>query len=278
MRDFIKDKIDRYACDQYAEGDLSSLHETEPFERRYAAICKEQGILPRDWTFGSFGPEFYDLYVNPDVLRIINVILSGEVSVLTNPSLRTKLPDSPIAAFPWHQDSHYFDMREVGKQEKHTADLHIVTVWVPLVSATVENGCCWVIPGSHHWGLLDGIRGEDRNVRIEQDVEALANPVPVPLDPGGALFFSNLCVHASKPNRTRGCRWSIDFRYFPTPTGAALDDRQRRAAQFVENEALRGGDVPFPVLPTKKRPGWPKWETAVIEHRARLSKPGLSIR
>lgn len=168
-------------------------------------------------------------------------------------------------------------MREVGRQEKHTENLHLVTVWVPLVPATVENGCCWVIPGSHRWGLLDGIRGTDRNIRIKQDVEARGNPVAVPVDVGGALFFSNLCVHASKSNRTRGSRWSIDFRYFPTPASAALDDRQRRAALFVEGESLKGGDVPFAVLPAEKRPTWPEWEAAAVEHRARLAA-GASVR
>lgn len=278
MREFITDKIDRYAYDLYAKGELSSLHETEPFERRYAAICEEQGISPRDWAFGTFGPEFYDLYVNPNILRIINMVLGDEVSVLTNPSMRAKLPNSTIVAFPWHQDSHYFDMSEVGKQEKHTENLHMVSVWVPLVPATVENGCCWVIPGSHRWGLLDGIRGPDRNVRIEQDVEARGDPVAVPVDLGGALFFSNLCVHASKQNKTRGSRWSIDFRYFPTPTSAGLDDRQRRAALFVESEARRGGDVPFAVLPAEERPAWPEWEAAAAEHRVRLAKTETSIR
>ena len=278
MREFIADKIDRYAYDLYAKGELSSLHETEPFERRYAAICEEQGLSPRDWTFGTFGPEFYNLYVNPNILRIINIVLGDEVSVLTNPSMRAKLPNSTVAAFPWHQDSHYFDMSEVGKQEKHTESLHLITVWVPLVTATVENGCCWVIPGSHRWGLLDGVRGTDRNVRIEQDVEARGDPVAVPVDLGGALFFSNLCVHASKQNKTRGSRWSLDFRYFPTPASAGLDDQQRQAALFVESEALKGGDVPFAVLPAEERPTWPEWEAAAAEHRSRLAKTGTSIR
>lgn len=278
MRNFIKDNIDQYACEQFAKGNLSSLHETESFERRYAAICEEQGISPRDWTFGTFGPEFYDLYVNPNILRIINIVLGDEVSVLTNPSMRAKLPNSTVAAFPWHQDSHYFDMSEVGKQEKHTESLHLVTVWVPLVPATIENGCCWVIPGSHRWGLLDGIRGPDRNVRIEQDVEARGDPVAVPVDLGGALFFSNLCVHASKQNKTRSSRWSIDFRYFPTPASAGIDDRQQRAALFVEDEALKGGDVPFAVLPATKRPTWPEWEAADAEHRARLAETVTSVR
>ena len=270
MRDFIAAAVDRYASEQHTRGDLASLYAGEPFERRYAAICEEQGISPRDWGLGLFGPEFYRLYTHPGILRIVGLLLGEEVSVIASPSLRQKLPGSAVTSFPWHQDSHYFDQTEVGRMEKHTEDLHMVSVWVPLVPATVENGCCWVIPGSHRWGLLDAMRGEDRNVRIAEDVEARGTPVPVPVAVGGAFFFTNLTVHASKQNRTRGCRWSVDFRYMPTPASASLDDRVRTQAEFVANGCLAAGDVPFAVLPEKVRPTWPEWEASVSEHRARM--------
>ena len=270
MRDFIASAVDGYASEQHARGDLGSLYADEPFERRYAAICEDQGISPRDWGFGLFGPEFYGLYTHPGILRVVGLLLGGEVSVIASPSLRQKLPGSVVTSFPWHQDSHYFDQTEIGRMEKHTEDLHMVSVWVPLVPATVENGCCWVIPGSHRWGLLDAMRGEDRNVRISEDIEARGTPVPVPVPVGGAFFFTNLTVHASKQNTTRHCRWSVDFRYMPTSSSAALDGRVRQQAEFVENGCLQAGDVPFVVLPEEARPTWPQWEAAVSEHRATM--------
>ena len=75
MRDFIAAAVDRYASEQHARGDLASLYADEPFERRYAAICEEQGISPRDWGFGLFGPEFYGLYTNPGILRVVGLLL-----------------------------------------------------------------------------------------------------------------------------------------------------------------------------------------------------------
>ena len=241
MRDFIASGVDKYASEQHARGDLASLYADEPFERRYAAICEEQGISPRDWGFGTFGSEFYSLYTHPGILRIVGLLLGEEVSVISSPSLRQKLPGSEIAAFPWHQDSHYFDQTEVGKMERHTEDLHMVSVWVPLVPATVENGCCWVIPGSHRWGLLDAMRGEDRNVRMSEDVEARGTPVPVPVPVGGAFFFTNLTVHASKQNTTRNCRWSVDFRYMPTPfVGRAGQSRCARRPSSSRTAASAG--------------------------------------
>ena len=139
----------------------------------------------------------------------------------------------------------------------------MVTVWVPLVEATVENGCLWVIPGSHRWGLLDSARGKDFIVRMEENVEERGEPVPVPLAPGGALFMSNLCVHTSKKvNATKGCRWSIDFRYFPTPDRSDLTSEQREAVEFVVNLTRQGGREPLVVLTRGHKPTWEEWDAA----------------
>ena len=271
IRDFIASKVDGYAREQLAKGKLSSAYEEESFERRYAAICEALDVSPRGWTFGIFGEVFYDLYTHPGILHVLGLILGPEVSNLGSPGLRTKIPDSVITSFPWHQDSQYIDQTKVGVKEQHTGNLAMVTVWIPLVEATVENGCCWVIPGSHRWGLLEGARGEDMNVRIEEDVEARGNPVPVPLEPGGALFMSNLCIHTSKVNRTRECRWSIDYRYFPTPSRANLSPVEQTAADFVQNKILSEGGVPLVVLPDEQRPTWVKWEDDVKRQRGRVN-------
>ena len=256
IRDHIRRKVDEFAREQFADGTISSLYESESFERRYAAISQELSISPRGWMGNTYGREFYDLYNLPGVLHVLSIIHGPEVSNIGSPALRTKLPGSVITSFPWHQDSQYVDQSAIGKKERHTENLHLITVWVPLVEATVENGCCWVIPGSHRWGLLDGARGEDNNVRLEQDVEARGTPVPVPLKPGGALFMSNLCVHNSKLNTTSGCRWSIDFRYFPTPDRADLTAEQRKEADFMETRKT----PTLIVLSKGEKTSWEEWE------------------
>ena len=257
IRNFIKTGVGKYAREQYAAGKLASLYEDESFGRRYAAICEEQKISHGGWLGGRcVGREFYDLYNLPGVIRILGLIMGPEVSNIGSPALRTKLPGNVKTSYPWHQDSQYVDQSTIGKKEKHTAHLHMVTVWVPLVEATVENGCCWVIPGSHRWGLLDGARGEDTVVRMEEDVEARGNPVAVPLKPGGALFMSNLTAHRSKLNTTQGSRWSIDFRYFPIPDRADLTAEQRKEAEFMENRKT----PTLIVLTSGEKTPWEEWE------------------
>ena len=55
IRVHIKTKVDEYAQKQYAEGNISSLYEAESFERRYAAICEELSISPRNWMGNTYG-------------------------------------------------------------------------------------------------------------------------------------------------------------------------------------------------------------------------------
>jgi phytanoyl-CoA hydroxylase len=193
--------------------------------------------------------------------------LGYEVANFGSSNIRTKLPGSVITSFPWHQDSQYIDQVTIGEKEKHTQHLHMVTVWVPLVEATIENGCCWVMPGSHRWGLLDGARGEYSNIRMEEDIEARGTPVPVPIKPGGVLFLSNLCAHTSKLNTTRGCRWSIDFRYFPIPGRAPLSPVQNKESEFVQNKILKNGGVPLIVLTKGGMPTWEEWEGEILKQR-----------
>jgi len=261
IREHIKTKVEEYAHDQYKKGNISSLYNRESFERRYAVICEELSISPRSWMGHTYGCEFYDLYNLPGVLNILRIIHGSEISNIGSPALRTKLPGSAITSFPWHQDSQYIDQATIGKKERHTENLLMITVWVPLVVATVKNGCCWVIPGSHRWGLLDGARGEDSNVRIEENIEGRGEPVPVPLKPGGALFMSNLCVHTSKLNTSNGCRWSIDFRYFPTADRNDFTLEQKQAAEFVRDKMRRGGREPLVVLTSGHKPSWEEWDT-----------------
>ena len=55
--------------------------------------------------------------------------------------LRPKIPNYGYGEVPWHQDSGYF--------EPYCDKDLVVTVWLPLVDADVENGCMWVMPRSH---------------------------------------------------------------------------------------------------------------------------------
>jgi len=118
---------------------------------------------------------------------------------------------------PWHQDSAYFEAY---------CDLALVmTVWVPLVDATEERGCLWVMPGMHKGGLFFDQPDDMAHYLVIPDEEfgeskAVAAPVPK----GGVLLLTNRTPHASFENKTDVVRWSMDLRYqnAALPTNAPI--------------------------------------------------------
>ena len=51
----------------------------------------------------------------------------------------------------WHQDEFFIPTR----------DRSLTAVWIALDDATVENGCLWVLPGSHRRGVIYPAREQD---------------------------------------------------------------------------------------------------------------------
>ena len=97
--------------------------------------------------------------------------------------------------------------------------MDIITCWLPLVDATVENGCMEVLPGVWKRGHLEHIA--DGGTTIRPDLLPTIAPWPVPVKKGGIIFMHRYTPHRSTPNFTDTVRWSLDLRYQPIgqPTG-----------------------------------------------------------
>ena len=95
----------------------------------------------------------------------------------------------------WHQDEHFIPTR----------DRSLTAAWIAVDDATVENGCLWVIPGSHRRGVLYPDREQD-DERFDCTREAFAFPyrdedaVPVEIPAGSALIFNGYLLHRSLEN------------------------------------------------------------------------------
>ena len=96
----------------------------------------------------------------------------------------------------WHQDEDYIPTR----------DRSLAGAWIALDRATLENGCLWVLPGSHQPGILWEQRwhGDRRFDCAEEsfdfpfrDEEA----VPVEVEAGSVVLFNGYLLHRSLPNR-----------------------------------------------------------------------------
>ena len=130
-----------------------------------------------------------------------------EVGLFTD-KLNYKRPGG--APFPWHQDTPYW---QFGCDHLD----QLVSLQLYLDEATAENGCLWIIPGSHGAGMLPCF--QDRGVlgKLYTDVERLdaAEPVPIAVPAGSVIFFDGGVVHGSRTNRSGSDRRAIVLTYQP---------------------------------------------------------------
>ena len=90
-----------------------------------------------------------------------------------------------------------------------TRDRSLTGAWIALDDATVENGCLWVIPGSHRPGVIWPAKEHD-DERFDCVVEAFDFPytdddaVAVEVTAGSIVFFNGYLLHRSLPNRAAG--------------------------------------------------------------------------
>ena len=202
-----------------------------------------------------FGPAVFGMVTAPRLLDIVQDLIGPEITSNPIQHVRLKPPATDlrgdevrahITATDWHQD------RAVAHAEGDATQM--VTVWLAITDATVENGCLQVIPGKPQMyphcprtqtGIAEGFIDESQ-----------ARPLPVRA--GGAVLFHPLTPHASLVNRSGAFRWSFDIRFNVTgqPTGRA------HFPAFV----ARSHDAPDSVLAD-----WQAWRDLWVEARARLS-------
>jgi hypothetical protein len=268
--------VDAFARQRHAAGDIATLHEREPFGRRYAAIHEElsESDQPRPPLFPAIDLRtraLYDLYTHPAIAEVLRVIVGPEATLHGISVIRIKLPEDARTSIPWHQDSHYYNEHKTGRFEANTEHMRVVTTWVPLVDADLDNGCLWVIPGSHRWGFLSGARAETGHVLIPEDVERRGTPTPLPMKAGDVVFLTNLTLHASKVNSTDRVRWSHDFRYHPTAASTPAGSPERAATDYLDAESRRYGTEPLRVLSAGPTPTWEQWEQTSHARRGALA-------
>ncbi len=107
---------------------------------------------------------------------------------------------------PIHQDNFYF-----GPSDPDA----LITAWIALDDATVENGCLHYGTGSHLLGLAEHVAPPDEpfNLQLTPDAAARYEMTPAPIDRGGVLFHHGATVHQSGNNTSPLWRRAVAFHY-----------------------------------------------------------------
>ncbi len=232
--------LDTLAARLVAEGRISRDYAELPFTERLTEITAEaKGSFSQYFDISlpqknvkpetpiNAGPAMFRLLTAPRLLDLMEDLIGPEI--FSNPvqHIRTKLParavtnkgDGLIGKIPWHQDN--------GVVVEDADETDILTVWMPLTSATVANGCMQVMANSHESGIEPHCPG-DGGLHIPDKYLPPQEPVVLPMEPGSVLLMTRRTVHSSLDNVTENeVRVSLDLRYQPTglPTGRpAFDD------------------------------------------------------
>jgi ectoine hydroxylase-related dioxygenase (phytanoyl-CoA dioxygenase family) len=100
----------------------------------------------------------------------------------------------------WHQDEIYIPTR----------DRSLIGAWIAIDDATVENGCLYVIPGSHRQGYLYPQHPHNNPDEFDFAPESYGfdemQEVPVEVKAGTLVFFNGYLLHRSRRNRSKGYR------------------------------------------------------------------------
>lgn len=157
----------------------------------------------------------------------------------------------PVMGGPtnWHQDHPAWPIIQPA---------HLVSAWVALDDATIENGCMWMVPGSHKWGDHGAYLTSDENFKpVHKEPSRLPEGVrpeaiPFEIKKGQVGYHHCLTWHGSPHNRSERKRRAIAVHYMPghiryEPTG---NHPMEPYVRVKPGDILAGDD--FPVVWQKK--------------------------
>jgi len=236
----------------YADGRLSSDYSNLPFNQRLTAILNESKenlyrhfdiALPNEGvtleTPFHLSPVIFDMLRHPKLLDYVESVIGGEILASPIQHVRIKPPQNLVSEHPntlvqntaWHQDQ--------GVVRPDADESEILTVWIAITDATLENGCLQVVPYSHLGGITQHCTYDTLTIPTQL---LSGEPKPLPVKSGSAIFMHSLTQHASLPNVSDTIRWSFDLRYqlIDKPTGReempSLIVRSRNSPERVQTD------------------------------------------
>jgi phytanoyl-CoA hydroxylase len=172
-------------------GDVRGITPAEPGEsddevlRRYLCIHFPHKI----------SAEMREALAHPSITEVLTGVIGPNVKCMQS-MLFIKASGKPGQA--WHQDEFFIPTR----------DRSLAGAWIAMDDATVENGCLWVIPGSHRHGVIwPQHQHNDRRFDCTGEAEfpyTNDDAVPVEVRRGSVVFFNGYLLHRSLPNRAAG--------------------------------------------------------------------------
>lgn len=165
-----------------------------------------------------------DFYLDGPLVDVAETLIGPNLKGVTS-QLTFKMRGN-TSPFAWHQDNGY------GELDPYNA----LTTLTALDDTDEENGCLWILPGSHKLGQLDRLtkQQKDQQVSLDTRPEDESKAIPVPMKAGEAVCFHCHTLHRSEGNHSKTRDRRIVFmRYADADAVEVYNDRQPRVGPLV---------------------------------------------
>ena len=167
---------------------------------------QKQDVVRKISHFTQWDARLHAIATHPKLLAACERLIGDKPGIFEDKALIK--PPKIGREKPWHQDHAYWNL---------PLDAKVVTAWIALDAATVENGCLFVIPGSHREGPV--VHFKRRDWQICDDQVQRRRVVAAPLKPGGVLLFNSYLQHGTPANASPKRRRALQFVYIPSTIG-----------------------------------------------------------
>ena len=120
---------------------------------------------------------------------------------------------------------------------------HAATIWIALDDTTVQNGCLYFVPGSHHLDVTyRSDLGSQLGAIFDANPKITRVPIPGPIPAGGCTFHNARTIHGAGANMTAGRRRAMTVAFMPD--GARFNgtrDVRALGAEYLDTLAV--GDL-----------------------------------
>ncbi len=184
-------KVETLRISRNSEGKIAGIEKADP-------SLPDEDALKRVLCIHhphKLSPLIFSSLSHHSIVDVVTKVIGPNVKCMQS-MLFIKAAGKPGQA--WHQDEDYIPTR----------DRSLLGAWIALDDATIENGCLWVIPGSHKPGILwdqewHGDQRFDCSLESVNFPYSDADEIPVEVKAGSIVFFNGYLLHRSLPNRAQ---------------------------------------------------------------------------
>ncbi|KAJ0171956.1 hypothetical protein K1T71_012719 [Dendrolimus kikuchii] len=182
----------------------------------YAQIIKDSVLMAKTQKPEEYVNKLQDILYddvfsqyseNPRLLHVVSQLLGDDITGMHSMFIN-KPPGTD--RHPPHQDMYYFPFRPADK---------IVGTWTAVDHVSLDNGCLYVVPGSHKANILYPHVNQLISIVLyhgildEETVAPEERRVHLEMSPGDTVFLHPMLVHGSGPNITTNYRKAISVHY-----------------------------------------------------------------